>query len=131
MGGDVSGMGGSPGACGVWVQSPALLLLHEIAHAVQATLNPDQYADDQAYTPDYDTKENRRVITGIETTAARDLGEATRKQHDAQRVRTQGPTSRAKRDWKGHTRPSIHHGGPSYSGARMRTLVDGVDTGGV
>ncbi|MGH7868070.1 MAG: hypothetical protein ACREP9_10695, partial [Candidatus Dormibacteraceae bacterium] len=42
-GGDVSGQGGHPNAQGQFVQSPALILFHEVVHTVQAQLDTDKY----------------------------------------------------------------------------------------
>ncbi|WP_281242343.1 RHS repeat domain-containing protein [Halopseudomonas yangmingensis] len=65
------------------IQSPALILLHEFAHAHQYMTNFDAYDRDKrnlrndGYTDD----EEYRVITGPETTAATAAGEPTRTCH--------------------------------------------------
>ena len=60
-------------------QSPALGLGHELDHATAAprTLQSGQRRFDSAY----DNAEERRVITGSETHAARTLGESVRHDH--------------------------------------------------
>ncbi len=85
LGASVQGEGGTPGADGSWEQSPALRLLHEIGHSVRMNTDPSGYAADTTYPKGYDfrydNKEEKRVITKIETPAARQLGEATRRSH--------------------------------------------------
>ena len=63
-------------------QSPALNFLHEAAHVLQRLMNPSQNKKDTD-TPDsqYRNREERRVITEIETPAAKKLGEPTRTRH--------------------------------------------------
>jgi len=76
------GQGGRPGNEGTWDASPALVLLHEVAHAVGFHNNPNNYgkANEPDGTP-YDNPEEKRVITGVETPAAKQLGEPTRTTH--------------------------------------------------
>lgn len=62
-------------------QSPALGVLHEAAHALQWVSNPKQLAKDLASDPQYGLVEERRVITGVETMAAKKLGEDVRTDH--------------------------------------------------
>jgi RHS repeat-associated protein len=65
------------------VQTPALGLLHESAHALQHLENPTQQAADvNAPTGDaYGNHEEKRVIQNIETPAAKKLGEPARQGH--------------------------------------------------
>jgi len=81
---DVTVTGGSPGVNGGLIQSPALVLLHEIDHAVRRNTDRKSYDKDQANTTNqgsYDNALERKTITGIETKAATQLGEPTRKAH--------------------------------------------------
>ena len=63
-------------------QSAATILEHEMAHSVDAILNPIEHAKNSK-TPDkqYDTKEDRRVISGPETKTAILNHEGVRKNH--------------------------------------------------
>ena len=64
-------------------QSPALGFVHESAHAVQDLKNHKQYVSDLARRdPAFDTAEEKRVILGPESRAAKRLGEAVRKEHN-------------------------------------------------
>ena len=80
MGVSVRGLGGQPGTDGSWEMSPAMVLLHEIGHVVRRNADRSAFEKDQA-TEDaqYGKKEERRNITRVETPAAKQLGEATRK----------------------------------------------------
>lgn len=60
---------------GAGKQSAALGLVHEVDHAVNGQSNPRPTGDG------YDNTEEKRVITGSETTIAHDLGEPTRTDH--------------------------------------------------
>jgi len=68
-------------------QSPALLFVHESAHALHDIKNPGQWLVDintPTLTPqdiDYDNVEERKTIKGAETRAARRLGEDIRTDH--------------------------------------------------
>ena len=57
------------------LQSPALGFIHEVDHAVNGLANPKPTGDG------YDNTEEKRVITGSETTIAKDLGEPVRTDH--------------------------------------------------
>ena len=73
-------------------QSPALGLIHELDHALQplrTAIRLQNIAD-----PDYDSAEERRVITGTETHAARTLHEARRYDHDGVCYRVPSPVMR-------------------------------------
>jgi len=79
--------------------SPATNLNHEIDHALQDKLNPDQFAKD-ANTPDakYDDLEEKRVITGSEQETALKHGEIkegqiTRDHHSGEPMEMPDPTS--------------------------------------
>ena len=65
------------------VQSPALILLHEFAHAHQYMKNQDSFERDEGILRDdgYTNNEEYRVITVPETTAARAAGEPIRNCH--------------------------------------------------
>lgn len=70
-------------------QSPALGLGHEIDHAVE---NPrTENALRNRFDPRYDDAEERRVITGSETRAARFLHEGVRHDHDGTTYRVDSP----------------------------------------
>ncbi|HTU71837.1 MAG TPA: hypothetical protein VMF11_16155 [Candidatus Baltobacteraceae bacterium] len=75
-------------------QSPALGLGHEVDHAVEDPRIEDRLRN----TPDarYDDAEERRVITGSETHAARTLGESVRRDHAGSTYRVASPIYR----WK-------------------------------
>lgn len=60
---------------GAGKQSAALGLIHEMDHAANGQRNPTPTDDG------YDNTEEKRVITGSETTIAHDLGEPTRTDH--------------------------------------------------
>ena len=82
------------------VLSPATNLDHEADHQLQRIRHPEQYKQDIKKGSDkqYDTKEERRVITGREQKVARALeetkkGQVTRKNHMGLNVTTHGPTS--------------------------------------
>jgi hypothetical protein len=70
-------------------QSPALGLGHEVDHADEDPAIAQRllrHADAR-----YDNREERRVILGSETQAARFLGEATRRNHDGVTYRVASP----------------------------------------
>ncbi len=73
-------------------QSPALGLGHEVDHAVEDPATAERLRN----TPDprYDTAEERRVITGSETHAARTLGESVRYDHRGTTYRVSSPVAR-------------------------------------
>ena len=80
--------------------SPASVLNHETDHALDAVSNPTQHAENSkpGSDPQYDTKEEKRVITGSEQTTAKKLGEikdgeVTRTDHDGTSYQTTGPTT--------------------------------------
>lgn len=72
-------------------QSPALGLGHEVDHAVEDPAIAERLRN----TPDqrYDNAEERRVITGSETHAARTLGESARYDHDGTPYRVSSPVA--------------------------------------
>jgi len=71
-------------------QSPALGLGHELVHADES---PTIRAHlDATYDPAYDNREERRVILGAETHAARTLGEGTRHDHGGRVYHVNSPT---------------------------------------
>lgn len=67
--------------------TPTAILDHEADHALQYNVNTDQnLKDSNTPDPQYDTKEEKRVITGSEQDTAKKLGlikegEVTRKDH--------------------------------------------------
>ncbi len=71
-------------------QSPALGLGHEIDHADEPAGREDRLNNEA--DPRYDTREERRVITGSETHAARTLREGVRHDHAGTCYRVAGPT---------------------------------------
>jgi hypothetical protein len=71
------------------VQSPALGLGHEMAHAVEDPRAEARLAAQP--DPRYDSKEERRVITGAERHAAQTLGEAVRTDHSGTTFRVNSP----------------------------------------
>jgi RHS repeat-associated protein len=82
------------------VMSPATVFDHEADHAIDAKENPSQHETNAQRGTDsqYDTKEERRVITGSEQKTARANGEikqgqVTRKNHGGKSVITTGATS--------------------------------------
>lgn len=76
------------------LQSPATSLEHEMDHAVDYVKNPQQHnTRSQTYDAQYDTKEERRVITGSEAKTAKANGESTRSKHAGTPYRTITPTS--------------------------------------
>jgi len=87
------------------VQSPAFGFLHELDHFLE-------WSKDEGKTYDvnikkevkfYDNEEERRVIVGSETAAAKRLKEPTRTNHSGTPVRTAGPTSQKKVAYVGMT----------------------------
>ena len=85
-----SGLEVSPGN----VQTPALGVLHEAAHAESDLINPAQHLKD-ASTPapgGYDNVEERDAIQNVETPAAIKIGEPTRTNHGGTAVRVGCPT---------------------------------------
>jgi len=82
------------------VLSPSTVLDHELDHGVQRATNPDQFDNDRTPNSDnqYDTKEERRVITGSEQKTAKANGEikngtVTRTDHKGKSIITNGETS--------------------------------------
>jgi len=78
-------------------QSPALLLLHEAAHALHDVKGHEQHMKDIAAPPkdgqkQYDTLEEQNTITHEETTAAKLLGESVRTDHRGKYVTVSSPT---------------------------------------
>src|SRR5438477_6908145 len=74
------------------MQSPALGLGHEIAHAVEPPAREAILSD--RLRPGYDNAEEARVIRGSERHAARTLGEAARFDHRGNLYRVHTPVSR-------------------------------------
>ena len=79
--------------------SPTSVLNHEIDHALQFDKNPQQFRKDANSKNDqYDTDEEKRVITGSEQETAKKLeeikdGEVTREDHKGTLYETISPTS--------------------------------------
>lgn len=65
-------------------QSPAVILTHEADHAQEANRNPTTYLSDRGNknAGGYGNMEEKRVVTGSETSLARALNEGTRTNHD-------------------------------------------------
>jgi hypothetical protein len=76
--------------CGT-TQSPALGLGHEVDHAVHDAACGNALASRP--DPNFDTLEERRVITGSERHAARTLGEGVRHDHAGTSYRVPSPTA--------------------------------------
>jgi hypothetical protein len=75
------------------VQTPALGFLHEASHALQNVTNKKQYINDKKTSvPNYDDKEEKRVIDMVETPAAKKAGEPTRKNHRGTATQVSCPT---------------------------------------
>ncbi|GAC1301821.1 MAG: hypothetical protein NVSMB19_10400 [Vulcanimicrobiaceae bacterium] len=72
-------------------QSPALGLGHELVHADEDPRTRARLAT--TWSLQYDNAEERRVIRGAETHAARTLGEAVRADHGGSTYRVASPTS--------------------------------------
>ncbi len=72
-------------------QSPALGLGHEVDHAVENDALRDALGN--CSVAGFDTAEERRVITGSETHAARTLGEGVRHDHRGTTYRVDSPTA--------------------------------------
>ncbi|HYZ15565.1 MAG TPA: hypothetical protein VE591_04150 [Candidatus Acidoferrum sp.] len=72
-------------------QSPALGLGHEIDHAVEDPRTEFRLAS--SFDRQYDTLEERRVITGSERHAAQTLGEGIRYDHGGEPFRVDSPTA--------------------------------------
>lgn len=81
------------------VNSPATILDHEASHALEHKTNPETYeVNRNSKDLQYDTKEERRVITGSEQKTSRANGETrpgqvTRRNHHGRTVITTGVTS--------------------------------------
>lgn len=82
------------------VTSPATSFDHEADHALQHKTNAKEYEVNRVIgsDPQYDSKEERRVITGSEQKTSRANGETrpgqvTRRNHKGKRVITKGVTS--------------------------------------
>ena len=73
-------------------QSPALGLGHEVDHAVENRSKAQRLMNTS--NARYDTAEERRVILGSETHAARTLGEGTRHDHGGAVYRVSSPVLR-------------------------------------
>lgn len=73
-------------------QSPALALAHEAAHADESDDARARLASHNV--PKYDNAEERRVIAGPESHAARSLGESVRHSHRATAYHVDNPTHR-------------------------------------
>ncbi len=73
-------------------QSPALGLGHEVDHAVENRSREQRLMDQ--FDARYDNAEERRVILGSETHAARTLGESTRRDHAGSVYRVNSPVLR-------------------------------------
>ena len=73
-------------------QSPALGLGHELVHADADPRTRERLA--HIRSPRYDNAEERRVIRGAETHAARSLGESIRHDHAGATFRVTSPTDR-------------------------------------
>ena len=86
------------------ILSPATRLNHELAHAAEYQLHPDEFKENIKILPEsspdfyYHTKEDKRVITGPEHQTAEALGETdeegiTRHDHNGIPIRTISPVS--------------------------------------
>ncbi len=73
-------------------QSPALGLGHEVDHAVEKRSQARRLMNH--FDPKYDNAEERRVILGSETHAARTLGEGLRQDHRGTVYRVASPVQR-------------------------------------
>ena len=75
-------------------QSPMLVLLHELTHALGYHYDFERY-ENRINTPDddYDDKEEKAVIENVETPAAKKLNEGTRENHEGEFYETKGPTT--------------------------------------
>jgi hypothetical protein len=80
--------------------SPTTMLNHEVDHALDALKNPDKHEENgkQGSDSQYDSKEEKRVITGSEQETAKKLGEikdgeVTRTDHRGDWITTADPTS--------------------------------------
>ena len=93
--------------------SPTAVLNHEADHTLQYLKNPDKYAQDfKTFDPDYDNKEEMRVITGSEQKTALALdeisaGEVTRTDHNGIPYITKSPTTTEAKDGKMPKNPFI------------------------
>ncbi|WP_257880574.1 hypothetical protein [Prevotella nigrescens] len=93
--------------------SPTAVLNHEADHTLQYLKNPDKYAQDfKTFDPDYDNKEEMRVITGSEQKTALALdeisaGEVTRTDHTGISYITKSPTTTEAKDGKMPKNPFI------------------------
>ena len=73
-------------------QSPATILEHEMDHAVDYVDNAQQHNErSRTYDKQFDTKEERRVITGNEAKTAKSNGEAVRFDHRGTLYQTVSP----------------------------------------
>ncbi len=80
------------------IQSPALMLLHELGHAIKRLKDPTGHKAELEFDKKYERKGERRVITEIETPVAIKLGEPTRKNHIGTPVRVPDSTYHKKND---------------------------------
>ena len=93
--------------------SPTAVLNHEADHTLQYLKNPDKSAQDsKTFDPDYDDKEEMRVITGSEQKTALALGEisageVTRTDHKGVPYITKSPTTTETKDGKMPKNPFI------------------------
>ena len=93
--------------------SPTAVLNHEADHTLQYLKNPDKYAQDsKTFDPDYDDKEEMRVISGSEQKTALALGEisageVTRTDHKGVPYITKSPTTTETKDGKMPKNPFI------------------------
>jgi hypothetical protein len=95
-------------------QTAALGLLHEQGHATEFARDPTRFAQNVGTANQrYDTAEEQRNITGLETRAAKVLGEGTRTDHGGTPYNAKGPTS---------LEPVAT---PALSGAALRSAIDG------
>lgn len=82
------------------INSPATVFDHEADHALEHKTNAQEYEKNRVLNsdPQYDSKEERRVITGSEQRTSRANGEirsgqVTRRNHNGKTVITRGVTS--------------------------------------
>lgn len=86
--------------------SPVAVLNHEADHTLRYLKNPDKFAQDsKTLDPDYNDKEEMRVITGSEQKTALALGEisageVTRTDHIGIPYITKSPTTTEAKDGK-------------------------------
>jgi hypothetical protein len=74
------------------IQSPALMFLHELGHAIKRLKDPTGHKKELDFDKNYERVGERRIIEKIETPVAKKLGEPTRRNHIGTPVRVTDPT---------------------------------------